>query len=146
MWNMSSSQRHGDGGSAGCFTGTLMDDVSRHDLGRHPALRVNGLHVSVLKVNISICSWYCHRQVHRRLNVTDSKSQMRCSEMFWEEVSGLKHFILFSPVQQTESRSSDLLYISNLTWSELNRRWTINSSSLCWTFPSRQKRLLHVYR
>lgn len=98
MWNMSSSRRHGEGGSAGCFMGTLMDDVSQHDLDHHPPLRVNGLHVSVQKVNISICSWYRHRQVHRHLNVTESKSQMRCSGMVWEEVSGLKHFLLFSPV------------------------------------------------
>lgn len=56
-------------GLSGVFTGTLMDDVPRHDLRLHRALRANDLHLSALKVNISICRWYRHRQAHRRPNV-----------------------------------------------------------------------------
>lgn len=71
-----SSQRR-CGGHSGVFAGTLMDDVSQHNLGRHPALRVNDL-------RISICGRYRHGHVHRRLHVHEGL-KCQCEAVKWSE-------------------------------------------------------------
>lgn len=111
MWISQSRSRR----LSGEFTGTLMDDVSLHDLGRHPALGANGLHISALKMNISICGWYHHRHVRRRLNAPQCLLESK-SQMIWEDVSALLHFLLFSFILQTEltSSSSSLWFASSV--------------------------------
>lgn len=103
-------------GLSGVFTGTLMDDVSRHNLGRHPALRVNDLHISALKMNVSICGRYRHRHVHRRLDVHEGLVKSQWEAVKWSEG---KFLLCSSSVQQTLRFTVVFLVFLNKTFKEV---------------------------